>query len=105
MTIAQVTSLLVTLVLGLATPMWAIFSWRRSGSKIEVELGFGEVDEEGVLSVYFASGEENIIQLPTPPPSNRDVIVKFRTSCGLLCGLRERVEQWVDDFLREPFAG
>jgi len=31
--------------------------------------------------------------------------VKFRTSCGLLCGLRERVEQWVDDFLREPFAG
>ena len=33
------------------------------------------------------------------------VLVKFRTSCGLLCGLRERVEQWVDDFLREPFAG
>ena len=33
------------------------------------------------------------------------LLVKFRTSCGLLCGLRERVEQWVDDFLREPFAG
>jgi len=76
MTIAQVMSLAVMLVLGLASLAWGIFSWRRSGSKIEIELGFGEVDEEGLLSVYFASGEENIIQLPKSPQPNGDVIGK-----------------------------
>lgn len=99
MTIAQVTSLLVTLVLGLATLMWAIFSWRRSGSKIEVKLGFGEVDEEGVLSVYFASGEENIIQLPTPPPSNPDVIGKRSKKRSRTSASRNKKTKPVDAFI------
>ena len=85
----------------------------------------GEVEElpSGALRVKVYAGEDALTgrrhylreTVPAGPTAARDAerararllnqVVKFRTSCGLLCGLRERVEQWVDDFLREPFAG
>lgn len=66
MTTTQVISLAVTLALGLAALAWQVFSWRRAGSKIKTELGVGQVDEEGALTVEFASGKSNIIVLPEP---------------------------------------
>lgn len=53
-------SVVVALVLGLAGLAWAIFTWRRSGPDIRAELGVGQVDGDGILSVYFASGENRI---------------------------------------------
>ena len=69
---------------------------------------FTDLDVEWWEDSHLACGEEltsNIVDRLDETDFGLLLLVKFRTSCGLLCGLRERVEQWVDDFLREPFAG
>ncbi len=72
-------SVVVMLVLGLAGLAWSIFSWRRSSSYIEAELGCGRVAKDGILSVSFASGEDRIIRLLRPPSSSANVMGRRRS--------------------------
>lgn len=64
MTEAQLISLAVTAALALAALTWQVVSWRRSGPQVTAELGVGQVAEDGVLIVEFASGHRTVITLP-----------------------------------------
>lgn len=57
MSILQAITIALPAAIGLAGLAWAVASWRRTGSKLEAELAFGQIDYgDGLLSVEFPSG-------------------------------------------------
>lgn len=62
----EIVTLVVTGVLGLAALAWQVISWLKAGPKVTAELGAGQIDGTGVLSVEFASGKRDIMTLPNP---------------------------------------
>jgi hypothetical protein len=90
MTKAQLIPLVVTAVLALAALAWQITSWRRTGSKITAELGIGQVDEEGVLTVEFSPGRSYILRLKEPPA---DVHVPIRPKRSKTSGEEKKPEE------------
>ena len=64
MNLAQVLPIAIPATLTIAGTTWAVLSWKRTGSRVSAELAVGQLDEKGVLSVYFASGKSTIMTLP-----------------------------------------
>src|SRR5437660_1239201 len=53
------------------TITWAVRSWRRAGAEVHAELGQGDVDEHGMLHVFFQDGTSKILRVEGDPWERR----------------------------------
>jgi hypothetical protein len=53
-------------------------SGRRTNSKVTAELGYGQLGEDGVLCIEFASGKTNVITVPKPGEARTNMDRKQR---------------------------
>jgi len=58
---------------------WGLRQWHRSGPVVRAETGLGQVGKDGVLTVFFRSGESDVVHLGDPrgekvPPDKLAVV-------------------------------